>query len=87
VNTATQYLPPERETLDKRLEAADRPGQHLWIMTAAWLIADPASAYDPSKIKLMDRENLVTLAGPGCWKCEKEYSAAMAKRKCLGTLG
>jgi hypothetical protein len=84
--TATQYLPPEREILDKRLTAADRPGEHLWIMTAAWLLADPASASDPSKIKLMDRENLVTLAGPGCWKCEEEYSPRLAKRRCRGKL-
>ena len=56
-------------------------------MTAAWLITDPASAYDPSKIKLMDRENLLSMAGPGCFKCEKPYSRAMAKRRCLGAVG
>ena len=55
-------------------------------MTAAWLIADPASAYRPDVIKLMDRENLVTFAGPGCYKCERPWSAKMAKRRCLGSL-
>ena len=81
-----QYEPPERETLEKRLLAADRPGEHLWIMTAGWIIADPASAYDPERVKLMDRENLVILAGPGCFKCERPYSGQMAKRRCLGRL-
>jgi hypothetical protein len=83
---ATKYVPPEMETLDARLRRLDKPGEHLWIMTGAWHIADPASAYDPARIKLMDRENLVSFAGPGCFKCERPYSKAMTKRRCLGTI-
>jgi hypothetical protein len=81
-----QYLPPRTEVLERRLIEADRPGEHLWIMTAGWLIADPGSASDPDVIKLMDRENLVIMAGPGCFKCERPYSGQMAKRRCLGRL-
>jgi hypothetical protein len=81
-----QYLPPRTEVLERRLIEADRPGEHLWIMTAGWLIADPGSASDPEVIKLMDRENLVIMAGPGCFKCERPYSGQMAKRRCLGRL-
>jgi hypothetical protein len=83
---ADQYAAPENEILEKRLIAADKPGQHLWIITAGWIMTDPASAYDPAVIKLLDRENLVALAGPGCYKCEKPYSGKMAKRPCLGSL-
>ena len=82
----TRYQPPGYDVLDARLKAADRPGEHLWIMTGAWLIADPASAYDPAVIKLMDSENLVAFAGPGCFKCEKPYSKSMTKRRCLGSI-
>lgn len=81
------YEPPGREQLDARLRLADRPGEHLWIMTAGWIITDPAAAQDPAVAKFMDRENLVIFAGPGCFKCEKPYSAKMAKRRCLGRLG
>lgn len=83
---ADQYLPPTRRQLDARVRELDRPGEHIWIMTAAWSIADPASAADPSRLKLMDRENLVAFGGPGCLKCEREYSAKMAKRRCLGSV-
>jgi hypothetical protein len=81
-----QYLPPSHAELERRLLAADKPGEHLWIMTAGWIIAEPASASDPDRIKLMDRENLAVFAGPGCYKCERPYSGKMAKRRCLGTL-
>jgi hypothetical protein len=83
---ADQYLPPDRPILDKRLSALDKPGQHLWIMIGTWHIADPAAAYDPARIKLMDRENLLSFQGPGCFKCERPYSAKMAKRPCLGSV-
>lgn len=84
--TGTHYEPISPDRLEARLKAADKPGEHLWIMTAAWLIGDPATARDPAVVKLMDRENLVQFAGPGCYKCERPYSGQMAKRRCLGTL-
>ena len=84
--TGTRYQPPSRRSLDARLHAMDKPGQHIWVMTAAWRILDPASAYDPEHMKILDLENLVGFAGPGCYKCEKEYSAKMAKRPCLGSI-
>jgi hypothetical protein len=81
-----QYLPPTLEQLDKRLRAADKPGAHLWVMTAGWLIADPDSAYDPSVLKLMDRENIIVFAGPGCYKCERPYSKRLSRKTCRGSL-
>lgn len=82
---ADQYVPPSRAQLDARLRQADKPGEHLWVMTAGWTITDPASAYR-GDVKLMDRNNLVVFAGPGCYKCGREYSSKMAKRPCLGVL-
>lgn len=81
------YEPPGTQRLDNRLANVDKPGEHIWIMTAAWLIADPTTARDPDVIKVMDAENLVMFAGPGCLKCERPYSAKMTKRRCLGSLG
>lgn len=87
VGAGVRYQPPTRDRLDARLAAADKPGEHMWIMTAAWLMQDPAHANDPGTPKFMDAENLVLFVGPGCFKCECRYSAKMAKRRCLGRLG
>jgi hypothetical protein len=84
--TGIRYQPIPADRLQRRLQAADRPGEHIWVMVAAWLIADPSSARDPDALKLMDAENLVQFNGPGCFKCERPYSAKMAKRRCLGRI-
>jgi hypothetical protein len=81
-----RYVPIGPEQMEQRLRHADAPGKHIWVMVAAWIIGEPASASDPDVIKLMDRENLVQFQGPGCFKCEKPYSGQMAKRPCRGRL-
>lgn len=85
--TGVRQQPHTEAAMAARLAAADRPGEHLWIMTAAWLLpGDPRDARNPAVAKYLDADNLVTLAGPGCYKCERPYSAKMAKRRCLGSL-
>jgi hypothetical protein len=81
-----RYVPASHDVLDRRIAALDRPGEHLWIMVGAWHIADPAAARDPDVPQLMDAENLLSFQGPGCLKCERPYSAKMAKRRCLGSV-
>jgi hypothetical protein len=76
------YRPPPRAALDRRLTAADRPGEHLWVVSAAWLIADPAV---PGP-KLLDSENVVRFDGSRCWKCEETYNPELAARPCTGSL-
>ena len=83
---ADQYLPPSPEVLARRLAAADKPGEHLWVMIGTWYLDDPTKAYDPAEIKIMDRDNLLFFQGPGCFKCEKPFSKAMTKRRCLGNV-
>jgi hypothetical protein len=78
------YRPPSMETLSRRLAAADKPGEHLWIVTVAFGVTDPA-AVDRGRETLMDSEAIIMFAGPGCYKCERPYSAAMAKRPCRGS--
>lgn len=79
----SKYQAPTKDQLEQRIKAADKPGQHLWIMLAAWQMVSPEQHRDGEFI--MDRENLLMLNGPGCFKCEKPYSASMAKRRCLGS--
>src|SRR4051794_20584796 len=81
-----RYEPLSHAVLARRLAALDKPGEHLWIVTAAWSLPDPASVRDPSVLKLLDQENLIAMPAPGCYNCERPYSAQMAKRRCLGTM-
>lgn len=88
-----QYRAPSTDRMGAALSAADTAGEHLWIMTAAWRISDPAKAYaaattsefDQDNSYLLDGENVIGLAGPGCYKCEAVYSPELAARPCTGT--
>lgn len=82
--TGTDYQPPTRQVLDKRLHRADRPGQHLWLMTAAWALDDPERSI--REAQYLDAENLLVIAGPGCYKCEREYSRKLARQPCRGSV-
>lgn len=82
-----RYEPPPRTVRDRRTELADQPGRHLWVMTAAWKISDPAAwSSSTAEPVTLDSENIVMFAGPGCLKCEQEYSAALAARPCTGSV-
>jgi len=59
-------------------------GKHLWIITAAWRVTDPATSRDPDGVFHMDRENLLTLAGPGCFKCERPWAPETERKWCNG---
>ena len=66
-------------------------GQHLWTMITMFKVSDHAiqqmnKGEDPGPA-LMDHENLLTVEGPGCYKCEEPYSKYLAHRKCTGSLG
>ena len=80
----TKYLPPDLGTLDQRMAAADRPGEHLWVMTAAWRVTDPRAARDGPV--LLDIENILAFAGPGCFKCEEPFSNRLARSPCRGNV-
>lgn len=82
--TGTDYELPPKRTLDARVARADRPGEHLWLMTAAWKLDDPErSMREPQHL---DAENLLIVAGPGCYKCEREYSRKLARQPCRGSV-
>jgi hypothetical protein len=80
-STGVKIKSPTEEILDKRLEQHDKPGEHLWVCTGAWIISDPRA-----KDIQLDIENLVSIAGPGCFKCEQPFSNRLARRPCHGSM-
>lgn len=77
------YQTPDPAALNRRLLAADQPGEHLWVMQAAWRVADPGEP----QVRLLDGETLLQLRGPGCLKCGEPYSRKLARRQCEGEIG
>jgi hypothetical protein len=76
-------------TIDQRMTDPGA-GEHLWVMAAAFQVADSTikamnEGKDPGD-QHMDHENLISLQGPGCYKCEEPYSKRMALRRCKGTM-
>lgn len=67
-----------------RTEEFDKPGEHLWVMTGMWRLSDPRIAF--SGDVSLDTENLLTVNGPGCFKCEQPYRVQMLKEPCKGSL-
>lgn len=66
-------------------------GEHLWTILTMYRVSDDMirrlnQGEDPGA-GLLDHENLLTLEGPGCFKCEQPYSRYVAHRKCTGTMG
>jgi hypothetical protein len=63
----------------RRIQLDPGPGRHMWIWLAAWYVADPREL----EVNL-DRENLINMTGPGCYKCEQPFSNRLAKQPCRG---
>ncbi len=84
--TGTRYSPADPARLAAHLDRLDQPGKHLWVMTAAWAVSDPQSLATRGPV-LLDAENLVGFAGPGCYKCEKDWSRKLETQPCTGQLG
>lgn len=74
---AVNAVPPGK--LEELVLRSLRIGEHLWIATAAWVVANPASSQ-----LILDRENLLVVPGVGCYICELSYSARQASRMCSG---
>lgn len=65
----------------RRLSRLDKPGAHLWVYVAAWSTTNPRETE-----AMLDSENLVSLNGPGCFKCEQPFSNRLARQPCRGKL-
>jgi hypothetical protein len=80
----TRYAPADPDRLEAHLDRLDKPGQHIWVMTAAWAVTDPQASATTGPV-FLDAENLVGFAGPGCYKCEREWSRKIAAQRCNGS--
>lgn len=77
----------EQEVSARRLPPTPPPGgPHQWTMAALWRLSGPAAraAVAGTDAIHLDRENLLTIDGPGCWVCEAPWSEAIADRTCPG---
>jgi hypothetical protein len=61
-------------------------GKHLWTVMALYRVTDPAVSLDPHGQIHMDRENLLTIEGVGCFKCEKTWTPDIGRCFCQGTM-
>jgi hypothetical protein len=55
-------------------------GQHLWTVIGCWRVTPNDDGYN------LDSENLLTIEGPGCYKCEQTYTKELAAKPCEGTM-
>lgn len=56
-------------------------GHHLWIIHAVY---GYQPVPDQPHYLVMDVGTLITATKPGCWHCERPYSAELADEPCLG---
>jgi hypothetical protein len=55
-------------------------------MIAMYRISDPAATQRRGEDVLLDLETLITIDGPGCWKCEQTWTPDVERRFCQGTM-
>lgn len=60
-----------------------RSGEHLWSWAVLYRAA-PDKLGDPTHTPILDMENLLSVAGPGCYYCEAVYTPLLASRRCPG---
>lgn len=79
----------KQEARDKANAPLTDPGRgkHLWFVMAMYQVTDPAVSMKPDGVIYMDRENLLTIEGPGCFKCEKHWTPDVERRWCQGVMG
>jgi hypothetical protein len=57
------------------------PGLHLWIVVSSYRVVPvEAGRYE------LDHENLLSVDGPGCFKCERSWSPEVAAAPCDGSV-
>lgn len=57
---------------------AQVPGAHLWVVLSMFQIEPTAGRF------FLDRENLLTIEGPGCFWCELPWTEKVAANPCTG---
>lgn len=78
----------EYEAVDKTHNDLADPGLgvHLWTVLAMFRVSNPEVMFSTDGVVHMDRENLLTIEGPGCFKCEQPWNDRLAQMKCKGSM-
>lgn len=63
------------------LKELDRPGEHLWTVFGVLAVADPERPFEVAPLG-----GHLDPPGPGCVKCELDYSRRLARKPCTGSL-
>lgn len=74
----------DQQTRPRRDVPTDRPGEHVWALMAMW-------RFDPSQpmprngdLVAVAPDQLLGIAGPGCFVCQEVYTPEVAARPCPG---
>ena len=57
-----------------------KPGEHMWVVLVMFRVNPTADRY------ALDRENLLSVEGPGCFWCEKKWTPELAAQPCRDVL-
>lgn len=57
------------------------PDEHVWAMFLMYRV-DVNTVFDGQHH--LDTENLITMTGPGCYRCEQVYTLEIAAKPCPG---
>jgi len=69
------------DALAARMRSLDKPGSHLWVYLVTFAVQNPRAEHVE-----FDTENLVSIGGPGCYKCEHAFSNRVARQPCRGSV-
>jgi hypothetical protein len=80
----------EQEAIEKYHADLDKydpgNGKHMWTIMVMHQVTDPETFLNSEGVAHLDFETLMTIEGPGCFKCEQSYTPELAKRWCNGVL-
>lgn len=86
----TQITPAHQQRMSDQLDAdmaqAERTGEHVWIVAAAYRISADDAARVASGRPLdtqLGADNVISLE-PGCFRCEEPLSPRLLHRRCRG---
>lgn len=71
------------DPVDRIPDFDPRSGDHLWTIGTLYRVV-PEQWSDPTATPMLDSENLLTVAGPVCFHCERIYTQQLAQRRCKG---
>lgn len=91
MDTPTEPLQVELLAEKVRKRTVDPgPGRHLWMFVVTFRASDDLigrllQGDEPGQV-LFDHENMMSANGPGCFKCERQFTPQLAAAPCRGSM-